>query len=80
VAAVFTTWSDLHAQLLNDYAELVAGGALRYADYAIETGTGSRKVSYRSGEELLRQIDHAATMAAMTSDTLRLRTCAVPAR
>lgn len=48
----FTSWAALKAQMENDIAEIVSGGAWRTRSYEIATGAGSRRLEYRSMEEL----------------------------
>lgn len=59
---VFTSWRDLHNQLLND----LASGAFRtMQSYSVSGGGNSRQVTYRSLKDLRELIDWAAEEAAI---------------
>ncbi len=76
----FTSWTQLHSDLLDRLADFAAGKAFIASSVSVNTGAGSRDISYRNISELKAAIDIARTMAAYETGAAVGRTHAVSAR
>ncbi len=71
---VVYSWCELHAKLLED---LESGSIGAVQSYSVATAGGSRSFSYKSTDDLLKLIRHAADMCALQCGELPYigRTC-----
>lgn len=76
----FTTWTALHQQLLDRLADFVAGKAFVASSVKVDTGAGSRDITYRTIGELKEAIEYVGTMASFESGNAVGRTYAKPGR
>jgi hypothetical protein len=68
----FTTWSDLHSKMLDDFAS----GDWRMASYAMD----GREVKYRSFKEFKDALDYVEARAAEEQDGGPSQLCLDPVR
>lgn len=78
MAAVFTSWSDLHAAMLNALADFIAKDKFTKAEYRIETGVTEREMKYRSLAEFKRDLEWVKTLADFETGAAVTRTYAKP--
>jgi hypothetical protein len=74
-AVVFTTWSDLHAALLNAYADFIAN-RIQLTEFTLNTGGNVRTFKYQDPDKLLKAIKEVRQMADLESGAAVGRTCA----
>lgn len=72
----FTSWTDLHAALLNAYAAAIASGNIVTASYSVVTAGSTRQVQYRTLSDLRAAIDQAKFMADLETGSSSGRTYA----
>ena len=74
----FTSWSDLHAAMLNALADFIATGKFTKVQYRIETSTNQRELSYRSLAEFKLALEWVKTMADLETGVAVRRSLAKP--
>lgn len=73
--AVFTTWSDLYAALLNAYADFVAN-RIQYIEYTFDSGTSRRVYKYQDPDKLWKAVQEVKHLADLEGGNAVNRTYA----
>lgn len=75
--AAFTTWHALYLAMLNAAAEFY-GGKIQVAEYDINTGSGSRRMKYRTEQEFREGLEYVKRQAQLEASGVSATTIAAP--